>query len=286
MTTVPLTQCCHLLAIDAKTLRQWLKHAGLSLHAHPTDARIKGLTMQQVQQLATLHGRSLKLDAVASPLLDQPMPTPLPPSNQMASVQTMSTLAPDPDLIGKLSCLEARMATMQQQLTQLALELLQERQYRLLVNATLIGQSGQEVCSPEIQASLADPIPLDAPKSPGRPLHPAELRARSRVLPLIEYGADGSYVIIDPLLGECHFLPDSAAWFDWLATLSSFRFVGLQGRFTASRGGSRCSPKRTWFASRFFHARKHRRYLAVTDRLSIDRLEHVAAELHAHIVSL
>jgi hypothetical protein len=272
MTIVPLTQCSHLLAVDAKTLRQWLKHANLSLHSHPTDARIKGLTIEQVQQLATLHTRAIKLDAITSSQLGLQEPT------KPAS----SALPPgsDADLPSQLSSLQAMLSTLQQQVTQLALELLHEREHRLQATAVQ-----QQVGLQEMATIEAEACP-DVASAQSRPLHPGELRARSRVIPLVEYGASGSYVIIDPLLGECHFLPDSTEWFDWLATLSSFRFVGLQGRFTASRGGSRRSPKRTWFASRFFHARKHRRYLAVTDRLSIDRLEQVAAELQSHIASL
>jgi len=56
-----------MLAVDAKTLRQWLKHSNLSLHSHPTDARVKCLTIEQVQQLAALHGRSIKQDRVLPP---------------------------------------------------------------------------------------------------------------------------------------------------------------------------------------------------------------------------
>ena len=57
MIDVPFTQVASMLSVDAKTLRQWLKHSHLQLHPHPTDARIKCLTIEQVQQLATLHGR-------------------------------------------------------------------------------------------------------------------------------------------------------------------------------------------------------------------------------------
>jgi hypothetical protein len=52
MTTIPLTDCCMMLGIDPKTLRHWLTQAHLPLHTHPTDARIKCLTLEQVQQLA------------------------------------------------------------------------------------------------------------------------------------------------------------------------------------------------------------------------------------------
>lgn len=42
-----------MLGIDPKTLRNWLRHAHLHFVAHPTDARLKCLTPEQVQQLAT-----------------------------------------------------------------------------------------------------------------------------------------------------------------------------------------------------------------------------------------
>jgi len=86
--------------------------------------------------------------------------------------------------------------------------------------------------------------------------------------------------------GELHFTPDSPEWFDWLASLSSFRFVGKLARFTAYRAGSSRHPSRGWIARRFFHSHNHTRYLGITDRLTLDRLEMVAAELHSHITSL
>jgi len=74
--------------------------------------------------------------------------------------------------------------------------------------------------------------------------------------------------------------------FDWLATLSSFRFIGQQGRFTAYRGGSRRCPKRTWSAYRYIHQRNYKHYLGVTDRLTIDCLEQGAATLQSHVAAL
>ena len=44
MNSLSFIECCRLLAIDPKTLRQWLVQAQISLHVHPTDARIKCLT--------------------------------------------------------------------------------------------------------------------------------------------------------------------------------------------------------------------------------------------------
>ena len=71
-------------------------------------------------------------------------------------------------------------------------------------------------------------------------LHPAEHLARSRRPPLIEYCASGLYVIISSHEGEVHLEPHSRAWFDWLATLSSFRFIGPVGR------GTRASRLQRW----------------------------------------
>jgi hypothetical protein len=63
----------------------------------------------------------------------------------------------------------------------------------------------------------------DQPSPAGRCLQPAERRSRSRVISLIEYGAHGNYVTISPQEGELFLTPDSPEWFDWLASLSSFR---------------------------------------------------------------
>jgi hypothetical protein len=117
----------------------------------------------------------------------------------------------------------------------------------------------------------------------GRRLHPAEIRARSRVLPLIEYGAHGSYVVICPQEGELHLTPDSSEWFDWLATLSSFRFVGQQGRFSAYRKGR---MSRRWSAYRTMHQHDYQHYLGTTDPLTIDYLEQMAAKLQSYMAAL
>jgi len=100
---------------------------------------------------------------------------------------------------------------------------------------------------------------------------------------LIEDGAQGSYVIISSQEGELPLVPDSAEWFEWLATISSFRFVGQQGRFTAYRH-DRLS--RSWRAHRVIHQRHSKQTLGVTDQLTIHRLEQVAATLQSHMASL
>jgi len=76
--------------------------------------------------------------------------------------------------------------------------------------------------------------------------------------------------------------PDSSAWFDWLATLSSFRFVGKQGRFTAYRKGR---MSRRWLAYRTIHQHDYQHYLSITDHLTIDCLEQMAAKLQSYMAA-
>src|SRR5216683_1987417 len=68
MTLLPLRQGCTLLGIDPKTLRHWMQQAHLSVHPHPTDARIKCLTSEHLEQLAALHRRPLDLPAALAHL--------------------------------------------------------------------------------------------------------------------------------------------------------------------------------------------------------------------------
>src|ERR1700686_3421519 len=53
--------CCTMLGVDPKTLRNWLRHANMQFCPSPTDARLKCLTPEQVQQLAALHARPLQI---------------------------------------------------------------------------------------------------------------------------------------------------------------------------------------------------------------------------------
>ena len=73
-------------------------------------------------------------------------------------------------------------------------------------------------------------------KEPVLPSASIDRRKQPHVLPLVEYGAQGKYVVISPEEGLLAFEPDSPEWFTWLSTLPSFRFVGEPGRFTAFRG--------------------------------------------------
>ncbi|MEO9027201.1 MAG: hypothetical protein ABI413_00145 [Ktedonobacteraceae bacterium] len=101
--------------------------------------------------------------------------------------------------------------------------------------------------------------------------------------PLIEYCVPGIYVIISPQEGEVHLEPNSRAWFDWLATLSSFRFVGPMGRFTGHRGYKDGQQTRYWSGSRCVRRHAYKQYLGMTESLTIANLEHAAARLQSDI---
>jgi hypothetical protein len=119
----------------------------------------------------------------------------------------------------------------------------------------------------------------------GRPL-PAEVRARSRVTALIEYGAQGQYVAVCPKLGVLSLIPDSPQWCDWSASLTSFRFAGPAGRFSACRASDKGQYTPCWAARRFFHGHDFWHYLGVTDRLTLACLEQAAAALQARVDAL
>jgi hypothetical protein len=289
MTTFPLADCCAMLDIDPKTLRNWLKHAQMPLQVHPTDARIKCLTSEQVQQLAAVHAHPIELPKALAPFsLGEPSPLTaleMPTDTRLALAQTPPTQT-EMNLLGKLSLLETQVSTMQQHLAQLALELLQERtlryEQRLQTLEALIEPPQRHSAQPHTRQTTGEESqPADEKHHEQRP-HPAKKRAPSRVIPLIEYAADGTYVVISPELGELSLTPDSPEWFDWLATLSSFRFVGKPGRLSTYRNKGRSC----WMAYRRIHGRRYEYALGSTDRLTINRLEQMAARLQAHLASL
>jgi hypothetical protein len=110
--------------------------------------------------------------------------------------------------------------------------------------------------------------------------HPTEKRCR--LIPLIEYGAKGHYVLISPEEGELSIVPDSPEWFAWLASLSSFRFVGQAGSFSARRGYNQ-RPNRCWYAQRGIHQKNYSKYLGVSEHLTTARLEQVAAQFQSYL---
>lgn len=243
MTSLSFIECCRLFAIDPKTLRQWVAQAEMSLYPHPVDARIKCLSREQVEILARLHDR----------------PHPFPETNPSTAEASDAVL-----LRTRLAQIEAQVATLQTQITDLTLQLLREREQhteaRLLA---LEAEPGEHALTVMGQMVL-----------PAFPRHATE----KRLIPLIEYGARSRYVLITPEEGELSILPDSPEWFEWLASLSSFRFVGHSGRFSARRGFNQ-RPNRSWYAHRTVHQQSRCKYIGVSEHVTIARLEYIAAEL-------
>ena len=207
MTIMAQMDCCTMLGIGPKTLRNWLRHANMQFCPHPSDARLKCLTWEHVQQLATLHARSLQMVSDPSPVLLQeatalassPGDVPAAQKNEAPLLSPTHSFSEEAELRKTVCGLQAKVLTLQEQLTQLTLEVLHERSERyeqrlsaleaFLSQHTASSSSAQELCQ-----SLSR-----------RPLQPAELRARSRVLARIEYGAQGLYVLICPQDGVLSF---------------------------------------------------------------------------------
>jgi len=261
--------CCSVLGIDPKTLRHWMRQAQLQFAPHPTDARLKCLTQAQVQQLAAQHARPLPWPTSAG----LPQASPL--------VEHQATLTDMATLTQHLAHLQHSIITLQEQVTALVLEVARDRQ-RLGVLEALV----QPLLASAPLPALVHPALVEEPATGSPPLSqrllPAEVRARSRVTPLIEYGAEARYVLVCPREGALPFVPDSPEWFDWLATLISFRFVGPQGRFHAHRDTEHGRHTRSWRAYRTIHQHAYRYYLGTTDHLTLAALEQAAATLQSH----
>jgi DNA-binding transcriptional MerR regulator len=286
MTMFPVTTGARLLGIHPKTLHHWLKAADFPVAAHPSDARLKCVAEEHLLELARLHGRPLPaLSAALALERDAASACTAEPVKPLPAVASESaSLA---DLLQQLSQLETHVAILQQQLAGLALDLLQERAgrdaQRLRTREALASQTLESFQAPQEadMAGLLAASPRPAPR-----LLPAEVRARSRVTALIEYGAQGQYVAVCPRLGVLALGPDSPAWFDWLASLTSFRFVGPAGRFSACRASEKGQYTRRWAARRVFHGHDFWDYLGVTDRLTLASLEQAAAALQARVDAL
>ena len=275
MTLVPFADCCLWLRVDPKTLRLWLKAANLSCCVHPTDARLKCLTPPQLQHLADVHGRCL--------------PHPLPGTGEDAASCSSApapqalVLAPDADLGQQVMRLQAQVTALSQQVAELALALLRERDARgpertSRLKTPLSSLMAQFPSAPQADAAALASRPSVAVSSE---VVAERAPAPSRALALIEYWAEGTYGIISPTQGVLALVPDTPAWFDWLATLSSFRFLGHLGRLSASRTKGRTS----WMAYRRINGQKFAYGLGQTAHLTIARLEQMAATLQSHAPS-
>jgi hypothetical protein len=238
-----------------------MQHASLSMSPHPTDARIKCVTTEQIEHLADLHHRPLDLPA----------------SSEISSPQAA------PDLLSRLSHLEAQVTLLQQQLAGLALELLQERTQRYEQRLHTLEEHIHVPRQQNIAVSPLQPASKPKDKQVKAPhVHPAKGRPRA-ILPLIEYGADGTYIVVCPQQGELQLIPDSPEWFAWLETISSLRFLGQEGRWSAYRSKGRASC--CWFAYRRINGQQYTRALGSPHQLTIARFEQMAATLQSYVTS-
>jgi transposase-like protein len=256
MSFVSVADACRRLGIDAKTLRRWLAEAQLPLHSHPRDGRKKGVSSEHLHLLARLHQRSL------APL-PQETPVPVPgelPAALLALPETLCTL-------------QAQLAALQQQVADLT-HLLQQHAHPPSISAAPTQQTRttRRPPKPTPPAARAWPATAATAKTPPKP---------AQVLPRVEYGREGHYVVICPKHGLLPFEPDTPEWFAWVAQQSSFRFVGKLGRLTAHHEWR--VPGGAWRAHRHIRNHSYTLRLAPTQELTLAVLEQAAAALQAHL---
>ena len=283
MTLVPLTQCCLSLGVDPKTLRLWLQAAQLACCLHPEDARKKCLTLAQLQQLAELHARPLAcavLPAVASPRGA--------PASEQGSV--VPSQEPDEaEVRQQLRLLQQQVSTLQAQLTELALLLVRAGMAHGGPPATAAARpatSGAAGNPAGPTASDPAPAPLTRETLRAVPAEATPTRRRSRALPLIQVRADGSVVAIAPNEGVVSVVPDSAAWFAWLSSLTAFSFESQQGRFSATRKFRQGQRVQSWNVHSSMHGRSCTLYLGLTPTLTLARLQEMAVAVHTRLTAL
>ena len=205
MTLLPVADGARLLGIHPKTLQHWLKQANLPLAAHATDARIKCVTEDHLQQVASQHGRALQasgpLDAASPPLVPSQLSVAHGPENGGEAAATAGSFLPSyaalADLTQNLSGLETKIATLQEQIAQLTLVLLKARERSVEQRLTTL-ESLMAAFIGKPMPNLPVPSPRQEPAGvvpPTHLLHRAEQLARSRRPPLIDYCAPGIYVI-------------------------------------------------------------------------------------------
>jgi hypothetical protein len=301
MTLMSLADGCRLLAIDPKTLRRWLHQAHLSVQAHPSDTRLKCVTREQLEHVAGMHRRTLP---EASELLVSPAPSAL---SEVSTASVWTSVASEVsgsmiELVQQLGSLQSQVARLQHQLALLTEHFPKEGQW--YINPVKHSPDTSVESSPDTSVESSPDTSVEsspdtsvesspdtsAESSPDTSVESSpenvtilastDRRKHPHVLPLVEYGAKGTYVVISPEEGVLSFEPDSPEWFAWLSTLPSFRFIGKGGRFTAFRG-YQSTARTSWWAHRQIHNHSQRRRLGLTDSVTLDCLELAASSLQA-----
>ncbi len=259
MTFVSVAQATRSLGIDAKTLHRWLADAQLPLPCHPHDGRKKGLSEEHLQVLARLHQRRLASSEEEGPA-QLPCQIPALPADLLS-------------LPEQLAAMQAQLVTLQQQVTDLTRLLQQHRPEPAIPLApTKPTSTAKPPAKPTRSAPRSRPAASASAKTPPKPVH---------VIPRVEYGEEGHYVVICPKRGLLPLEPDTPEWFAWVAEQSSFRFVGKGGTFSAHHEWR--VPRGAWRAHRKIRNRGYSLRLAPSPELTIARLEQGAATLQAHL---
>jgi transposase-like protein len=255
MTFVSVADASRHLGVDAKTLHRWLAEAQLALQSHPHDGRKKGVSEEHLQVLASQHQRRLA---------SLPEVPPAPVNSEVPPLPAELLALPE-----QLSSLQAQLSALHQQVADLTLLLLPQAHPKAGAAApTLPSKTRTRSPEPAPPAPHARPVAT----TPRTPVH---------VIPRVEYGEGGHYVVICPKRGVLPFEPDSPEWFAWVAEQESFRFVGKMGHFSAHHEWR--IPKGAWRAYRKIRNRNYILRLAPNHELTIAVLEQVALALQAHL---
>lgn len=174
-------------------------------------------------------------------------PPPLPAPSAPTALPTALLTLPE-----QLAALQAQLGALQQQVTDLT-----------------------HLLHPQPPAS-----PVPSPRAASAKLTPPPKPAH--VLPLVEAGREGHYVVLCPKQGLLALAPDTPEWFAWLETQCAFRFVGTQGRLTVHREIRRV-PHAAWRAHRKVRNHTHNLHLGQTQELTSAVLEQAAATLETHL---
>lgn len=254
MILVSVAQAARCLGIDAKTLHRWLAQAGLPVQRHPTDSRQKGVSLDHVQTLARVHQRTLL------PLSTEPPMLAVSPPPESAALLTLTE---------QLAALHTRIAAVQQQVADL----------------TCLLQAHESASA----SPAAQPQPGRTARRPKKPTPPARTsrpeaktpRKPTHVIPRVEYGQEGYYVVICPRKGLLSLEPDTPEWFAWVREQEAFHFVGKEGHFTAHHWWR--VPRGAWRAHRQIRNHSYTLRLAPNHELTLAVLEQAAATLQAHL---
>jgi hypothetical protein len=82
--------------------------------------------------------------------------------------------------------------------------------------------------------------------------------------------------------GKLDLVPNTPEYFHWIASLKSFHFSGKNGHFTA-RKEQKKPNEIYWYAYRKGKKKQLKKYLGITEKLTINRLETIATVMQEEI---